>query len=392
MSDSVTVRSSQSWFSRIGGAIAGVLIGIILFIAAFPLLGWNEGRAIKRAKTLDAGGSSVISVPAAPIDPAHDGKLVHITGPTVAGSEPADPAFGLAVSAIKLRRDVEMYQWTEEKKSETQKKLGGSEETVTTYTYKKEWSSGLIDSSEFHKPDGHTNPGELPVESETFTADGVTVGDYTLPDSLIEKIEDYHALPITKKTKSEVTADLPAPVTISNDGFFVGQDPKAPAVGNLRIHFEVVEPGDVSIVAAQTGTTFEPYIIEDLGTIELLQAGTFSAKSMFATEQQGNVIVTWLVRLLGFIIMFFGLLLIMKPLSVLADIIPLLGTLAETGTGLLSFLIALPLTLLTIALAWLAFRPLLGIPLLLLVIGTIIFAIRILLKKKASRKDAAAAA
>ena len=32
-----------------------------------------------------------------------------------------------------------MYQWVEDSKSETQKTLGGGEETVTTYTYKKEW-------------------------------------------------------------------------------------------------------------------------------------------------------------------------------------------------------------------------------------------------------------
>ena len=41
----VTEVSVESWGSRLGGAFKGILVGIILFILAFPLLFWNEGRA-----------------------------------------------------------------------------------------------------------------------------------------------------------------------------------------------------------------------------------------------------------------------------------------------------------------------------------------------------------
>ncbi len=44
------------------------------------------------------------------------------------------------------------------------------------------------------------------------------------------------------------------------------------------------------------------------------------------------------------------------------------------GTGLMSLLVALPLTLVTIALAWLFYRPLIGLPLLILAIVSIVFA------------------
>jgi hypothetical protein len=30
--------SSQSWFSRLGGAIKGIFIGLLMFIASFPLI------------------------------------------------------------------------------------------------------------------------------------------------------------------------------------------------------------------------------------------------------------------------------------------------------------------------------------------------------------------
>ena len=60
--DSFSEFSSQSWLSRLGGAIKGVLIGIVLFLISFPLLWWNEGRAVKTAKGLQEAGGSVVSV------------------------------------------------------------------------------------------------------------------------------------------------------------------------------------------------------------------------------------------------------------------------------------------------------------------------------------------
>ena len=50
---SVSETSSQGWLSRLGGAIKGIFVGLIMVIAAFPLLFWNEGRAVKPAKSLD---------------------------------------------------------------------------------------------------------------------------------------------------------------------------------------------------------------------------------------------------------------------------------------------------------------------------------------------------
>ena len=53
-----------SWFSRITESIKAVLIGLVLFFAAFPLLWWNEGRAVQTARSLDEGAGKVRSVAA----------------------------------------------------------------------------------------------------------------------------------------------------------------------------------------------------------------------------------------------------------------------------------------------------------------------------------------
>ena len=123
--DSFTEITSESWFSRIGGAIKGIVIGLVLFIASFPVLFWNEGRAVKRYKTLNEGAGSVISLPEASILPENEGMLVHVSGQAITDEIISDTEFEVAVTAIKLKRKVEMYQWNEKKKRKTRKKLGG---------------------------------------------------------------------------------------------------------------------------------------------------------------------------------------------------------------------------------------------------------------------------
>src|SRR5436190_1615354 len=56
MAGSYTVTSSESWFGRIMSSIKSVLVGLVLFLAAFPLLFWNEGNAVRTAKSLEEGG------------------------------------------------------------------------------------------------------------------------------------------------------------------------------------------------------------------------------------------------------------------------------------------------------------------------------------------------
>jgi Transmembrane protein 43 len=73
---------------------------------------------------------------------------------------------------------------------------------------------------------------------------------------------------------------------------------------------------------------------------------------------------TWVVRGAGFLAMFFGLMLLMAPLAILGSIIPLLGNIIEAGTALISLLLALAGSSLVIALAWVWYRPLIGISLL----------------------------
>jgi tetratricopeptide (TPR) repeat protein len=59
-------------------------------------------------------------------------------------------------------------------------------------------------------------------------------------------------------------------------------------------------------------------------------------------------------------VMLIGLGLVLRPLSVVADVIPIFGSIVGAGTGIVAFLLAAALSLITVAVAWVTFRPLLG--------------------------------
>lgn len=358
--DRFSVVSQQSWLGRIGGAIKGVLVGLCLFIVAFPLLFWNEGRSVRQYQTLLEGAGLVVSVPSDKVDAANDGKLVHATGNVSTEATLEDPEFGVSAKALKLRRVVEMYQWREESSSHTEKKLGGGSETATTYTYDKVWSEDLIRSADFKKPEGHQNPGSMAYQTTEQLAAPITLGAFTLPPSLAGEINHFEPLPLA--------ADAPPAESFKgrfhDAGLYLGSNPASPQIGDLRIRFEVAPFTAASVMARQAGQTFGPFQTKAGNTIEMLQTGTHGPGQMIRHAQDSNRLLTWGLRLGGFIVMFIGLGMLFRPLSILADVVPILGSIVGAGTGLVSLLLAAALSLVTIASAWVVYRPLIGIALL----------------------------
>ncbi len=247
MTDSITVKNKSG---GCGGMIGGVIFGIIAFLASFAVLFWNEGRAVQTYNSLNEGAASVISVGADSVNAANNGKLVYVSGMALTNDVATDTDFGISVKAIKLQRNVQMYQWKETSKS-------GNNNT-TTYTYDKTWSSSLISSRNF-KQSGHENPTEMRFKPADFVANNVTLGAFTLSRSLVNKMSGGRSLAV-----DTVSYDLPTSVndqTKVTDGYFyIGRGTYAsPQVGDMQVKFTVIEPTTVSVISGQKNKTFAPY-------------------------------------------------------------------------------------------------------------------------------------
>lgn len=379
--DTFTEVSHTGWLSRIGKSITGMLVGLILTVGSFPLLWWNEGRSVKTYQGLVEGEKVCVEASAEAIDPANDGKLVHTSARAEAKDAVADPVFGLQLpGTVKLRRNVEMFQWTEHKSTKKRTKMGGGEETVTEYTYRTEWDAKMHRSSEFQKPAGHTNPEPL-YNSENFSAKQVSLGAYRLPDFLIAAWNDYK--PLSPPAKETLPEALQSRAQLRDNWLYLSANSDEPKLGDLRVKFESIPAGDASVLVRQIKDTFEPYTTKTETKIARITSGVQSKESMFAAAQSENTMMTWLLRGLGLLLMFLGLVCIFQPLKVVADVLPIAGRIVGAGTGLIAFLLAGIGSSLTISLAWLWYRPLLGAAILIVTVGCMVLIIRALSKKSA---------
>lgn len=360
-----------SWLAQLTGSIKSVGAGAVIVAAALPAMWCNEGRAITTARSLEEGQGAVVRVASDAVDPANEGRLVHLTGQAETTETLRDPDFGISASAIRLVRTTQMYQWQERESETTRDKPGGGTgtETVKTYSYFRTWSEKAIDSDRFHSSTSAANPGPLPFASRTFAAETVKLGAFTLSRPLVDQIKQREPLPITPT----LAAALPrsSGMRLVDGGFYRGLDPASPRVGDLRVQFSVVRPQPVSVVAAQLGTTLAPYQTRAGDTLLMLEPGRRSAESMFRLATAVDRVLTWILRGAGLALVFVGVLLVFRPIAVLGSLVPVVGSLLGAGLWLFSLGFAAVLSCATIALAWVFYRPLFALTLLLAALLTL---------------------
>jgi len=362
MSNTFTETTRVSWFSRVKNSVIGVLIGLLLIVGMVIGLFWNEGRAVQTARSLTEGAGAVVSVGADAIDAANDGKLVHVTGTVTTTSRPSDPTFGITVDGVRLVRKVEMYQWKESSKSETTTKVGGGEETVTTYSYSREWSDDPQDSSDFKQPGGHENP-PMEIRSQTFQVPDGKLGTFDLSERVLSGIggEKNLALSPDQATAIDAAYSGNKRVTVAENRIYLGFNSTSPTIGDYRISYDVAPLGVISVVGQQANGGFEPYQTVAGDQLLMVDDGAVPADQMFAAAQSENTVITWILRAVGLLLLFIGFTLVMGPLGVLADVLPPVGSLVRMGTGIVAFILAAIVGAVTIAVAWFWYRPVLAI-------------------------------
>lgn len=373
-----TVTTSHSWFSRLGSSVKNVFIGFIFLIGSIVLLFWNEGRAVNTDQSLKEGASLVVSVSSETKDPANEGKLVHFTGEGRTPSILTDVDFGVGGSALKLRRIVEVYQWKENTKSNTKEKLGGGTETTTTYTYSQDWSNRLIDSSSFQEAETHANPTIKRFEDKEWLAANVSVGAYGIPQDLLSALSGYQPFTVTPEMLKTLPYATQEQVELAGNMIYVQSNASGmPQIGDTRIQYEIITPQIVSVIAKQSMSTLTPYTTKNGRSISMIQTGAHTASEMFEGAISNNRVLTWVLRFVGTLLMYIGLRMIFGILPIVASVIPFVGRIVGAGISLVSGLLTLIGASITMAVAWIVYRPLIGVVLLLVAGFGVILLVRV---------------
>uniref|UniRef100_A0A7S0FVI3 Transmembrane protein 43 n=1 Tax=Minutocellus polymorphus TaxID=265543 RepID=A0A7S0FVI3_9STRA len=381
-----TEVSYESFGDRLKGSCAGICIGLLLFFGSFPLLFWNEERAVERYDLLQEGEENTVSINSLQIDPSNEGKLLHFTADIVNGGDAiVDPVFGILSDGLKLRRSAEMYQWDEDVQTRTTTTTGGKKKTTKTYSYNKRWQTYLINSNNFRRS-GYNNPQYMRFEGEVLDASVIMIGAFTLPDRLVDQIYWGRELQVSIDDITDESLRSEAQYDGSTGGFYFGSNPSYPDIGDQRVSFSETPSSTITIVGVQSGNTLTAFVSEtgEGGDVLLFKEGNFTAAEMYDQAEAENAAATWILRFVGFAAMALGIYLIFRPIEVFADIIPCVGSIVGCGIVFMAVLIAAILSSITIAIAWLVAHPKIGgivLAVTLSVIGCCAFGVKKLVKK-----------
>jgi len=336
------------------------------------------------------------------------------------------PTVKMDSGCVRMMSVVEAYQWKEHRHQKTEKdNVGGGETTTTTFSYTMEWSAVRIDSNSFQQQAGHENKLQVPdlhLGSQQVNSKTVKYGEcYYIPEALTLQLNNWQS---ATDMVGESVECLGNKFQMSGKYYYFPPLQGSPVPGGMRVNFSYILDGPATVLALQAedrqhqgSASFLPYrlvnrgccgniddetlrerlLIEGEKTPEdlyndstnsclcfticcnLVQCcfahfappqvfGLWSGKvtkaGCFSDMQLAGMLMKWAFRILGWLLLYFGVYSLFSPIFVTFDIIPFLGKYISGGAkfvvGMACFIVTLVLATLVAGLAWLRFHPIVG--------------------------------
>ncbi len=429
----VTISEPVGFLQKLGGSIKGIGFGLALIVAATTLLYWNEGRAVKAMGAIGEAELATVDLPNIDsIDSSFNGKLVYATGQAQTNDVLSDQLFGISTTGIRLERALEYFQWVESSETKTTKTADGKEQKTTTYSYTQEWVDAPINSSSFYNQTNHENSVILQsmAEDEKWQATNVAFGAYSLPKIMIDSIRKTENMPLelgadqiakidallvkvapiiqnnvtnqnynynqnnnvnqnynfnqnqgyqsqnmTNQVSPAVSIEPEKRVHVRDHVIYLGKSEANPVIGDVRISYFKTPNTNISFVAKIHGNTFEQFIASNGNRFISVKSDQVSKEMIFQSAKDSASMTTWIFRVVGIILAFVGVKLIFGPIALIANYVPVLGSIVDLGVGLISSMLGFAWSFTVIALAWIRFRPILAIALLVIAAAFVAFLI-----------------
>jgi hypothetical protein len=369
MPDKFTEVTSRSWGSNIMNSIKGVVFGLILFIGSFVVLWMNEGR-----QDMSVAAELCMSIKPDIIQADAEGKPVCVSAKMTSEETLGDPEFLMPGDYITLSRHVEMFAWVENQSSEERKKIGGGTETVTTYTYEKKWTSSSSVSTNFRYPEGHENQPST-MEDKSVTVQSAKVGAYSvaldglsLPSENPVEIKQNMLISLQPQSagdkivqKTSTGGDViveggsaPAGRRLEGGYIYIGKGSlQSPGLGDVRIKYDALPKNIyVTVFGKLQGDRIVPYMYK--GEYKLFRAFTAERDESIAILAKEFKVTGWILRVIGFVMMWIGLSMFFGPINAVLDVLPILGSVGRGIVSFVMFFVALILSIVTVLISMIA--------------------------------------
>ena len=145
---------------------------------------------------------------------------------------------------------------------------------------------------------------------------------------------------------------------------YFGRVPGSPEVGDVRVTFEKVVPAKVTVMAVVDGDSFKSYKSKNGKRFERLVMGKKSGDEIVDSDKDANSMFTWILRLVGILMVIGGLKGIFGFIETILKVVPFIAGIFGWGVGVICTVVGVVWSLIVIAIAWLFYRPILAICLL----------------------------
>ena len=134
-----------------------------------------------------------------------------------------DPDFGVHAKALGLERSVEMLQW---------RKLDFPAPTH----YEQAWVAGRVDATGYDVT--HRNPGDIPFNGERWWSADPKLDGHPVSADVLAALNVWTLL---KPDLSQLPTNLAVSFQPDGDWLCTSQDPKHPAIGDVRVRWRLLE-------------------------------------------------------------------------------------------------------------------------------------------------------
>lgn len=316
--------SSQNFGDKLVGSIGTLLMGILVFLGSFVILYMTAART----------DYSIISqIAVTPENVTETKDFVYVTDKLIATGEIGDDLYLDAGEYAVMNRTVEMYSWVEDKNVEGDN---------TYYKYDTAWVANPQDSAEFDQTKHHENPS-MEFENISIFAQDVRMGEYGI-DLESVRLSGFKSLSLNEDIiRLDRFSSLESKEKV--DYVYVGRGSwGSPVVGDVRISYSVVPSGEKVTVFGmiEDNEIVQHYDAEKRELFRIFSGVRQNAAAKLSMEY-GTA--GWMGRILGFLVMWIGLMMVLKPLSVSFEMIPFVGDIGKKALGIVTFVIALIITI-----------------------------------------------
>lgn len=342
----------QSYGQKILNSFAAAILGVIMFLASFAVLFWNEGRE----NLAKAAGLAEDITDSASLDGVKEGKAVCVRGSLDATGYAADE-YLVSGDYIYIERTVEMYAYVEKVKTTEKDNFGGSSTIIEEYSYELVWTDSpqktdtfkgdVNEQPFFFDKTWYNNRIDTKPENKRVKASGLKIGPFSVDND--PEMSGAKRLELNQGNTKILTLEQAA---LYADYIYMGQNPASPQPGDIRISYKALRSSDKGILfgEAEEGKITK-YKTKKGNELFRYFADANSKNQAVDILDKEHRVISWILRIVGFLLMFIGLMAMSGPITKFLSVIPVFAKISNFVFGIAAFIISLVLTALTIALS-----------------------------------------